>query len=105
MTPDHEVPRVCSFCEATCGVVAEVAHGAIVNVRGDKGDPFSRGFICPKAYGLKELHDDLERPRHPLKRTPTGWQEVSWPDEFSNRQPALRYCQRDGGAVRHSGYR
>src|SRR5262249_50465377 len=75
-------PRVCPFCEATCGVLMEVADGAIVNVRGDKDDPFSHGFICPKAYGLKELHDDPDRLRRPLKRTPTGWQEVSWDDAY-----------------------
>jgi anaerobic selenocysteine-containing dehydrogenase len=74
--------RVCPFCEATCGVIIEVADGAIVKVRGDTDDPFSRGFICPKAYALKELYDDSERLRRPLKRTPSGWQEISWPEAF-----------------------
>lgn len=79
----HAIPRVCPFCESTCGVVIEVTAGAIVNVRGDKDDPFSRGFICPKAYGLKELHGDPERLRRPLKRTPAGWREVSWENAYS----------------------
>ena len=50
MANQQSVSRVCPFCEATCGVTIEVADGAIVKVRGDRDDPFSRGFICPKAY-------------------------------------------------------
>jgi anaerobic selenocysteine-containing dehydrogenase len=87
------VPRVCPFCEATCGVLIEVEDGTITNVRGDKDDPFSRGFICPKAYGLKELHQDPERLRRPLKRTASGWQEIGWQQayrEISSRLTEIR---------------
>src|SRR5215831_7084236 len=93
MASQRSVSRVCPFCEATCGVIIEVADGAIGRVRGDTNDPFSRGFICPKAYALKELHDDAERLRRPLKRTPSGWQEISWPEayrEISARLLAIR---------------
>ena len=47
------VHRVCPFCEATCGLAITVEGDSIVSVRGDKEDPFSRGYICPKAHGLK----------------------------------------------------
>jgi anaerobic selenocysteine-containing dehydrogenase len=57
----HTVYRVCPFCEATCGLAIEVEGDSIITVRGDKEDPFSCGFICPEAYGLKELHDDADR--------------------------------------------
>jgi len=93
MTNQRSVSRVCPFCEATCGVIIEVADEAILKVRGDREDPFSRGFICPKVYALKELHDDPERLRRPLKRTPGGWQEISWPAayrEISARLLAIR---------------
>ena len=76
------VPRVCPFCEATCGVVIEVDRDSIVCVRGDKDDPFSRGFICPKAYGIKELYEDPDRLRRPLRRTPLGWREISWQEAY-----------------------
>jgi anaerobic selenocysteine-containing dehydrogenase len=93
----HAIPRVCPFCESTCGVVIEVTAGAIVNVRGDKDDPFSRGFICPKAYGLKELHDDPERLRRPLKRTPAGWREVSWENAYSEITECLLEVRKKHG--------
>jgi anaerobic selenocysteine-containing dehydrogenase len=60
MSARHTVHRVCPFCEATCGLAVEVEGDAIVGVRGDRDDPFSRGYICPKAYGLKELYHDPE---------------------------------------------
>ncbi|MGH7859545.1 MAG: molybdopterin-dependent oxidoreductase, partial [Candidatus Binatia bacterium] len=85
--------RVCPFCEATCGVAIDVEGESIVHVRGDEEDPFSRGFICPKAYGLKELHHDPDRLRRPLRRAASGWQEISWDDayeEVGSRLLAIR---------------
>src|SRR5262245_65839301 len=76
MSDRQTVHRVCPFCEATCGLSLEVEGETIVSVRGDARDPFSRGFICPKAYGLKELHHDPERLRRPVRRTAGGWTEI-----------------------------
>ncbi|HVN37483.1 MAG TPA: molybdopterin-dependent oxidoreductase [Myxococcota bacterium] len=87
------VHRVCPFCEATCGLAVEVRGDEIVSVRGDAEDPFSRGFICPKAHGLKELHHDRERLRRPVRRTPIGWEEISWDEayrEVASRLLAVR---------------
>lgn len=82
MPERRTVSRVCPFCEATCGLAVEVEGDAIVSVRGDKDDPFSRGFICPKAYGLKELYHDRDRLRRPVRRTATGWEEISWEEAY-----------------------
>jgi anaerobic selenocysteine-containing dehydrogenase len=77
------VYRVCPFCEATCGLAVEAEGDRIVSVRGDRDDPFSRGFICPKAYGLKELYHDPERLRQPVRRTAGGWQEITWEEAYA----------------------
>lgn len=93
MSDRHTVHRVCPFCEATCGLAVEVEGDAIVAVRGDKDDPFSRGFVCPKAYGLKELHHDPDRLRHPVRRTANGWEQITWEqayDEVAARLIAVR---------------
>jgi anaerobic selenocysteine-containing dehydrogenase len=60
--------RTCPFCEATCGLEIETDGREVVSVRGDRNDVFSRGFICPKAYGIKQLHDDRDRLTSPLVR-------------------------------------
>src|SRR5262249_10535390 len=82
MSDRRTVHRVCPFCEATCGLAVEVEADAIVSVRGDKEDPFSHGYICPKAYGLKELYHDPDRLRAPVRRTATGWEEITWDEAF-----------------------
>src|SRR5262249_13306482 len=83
MRARQTTPRLCPFCEATCGLSLEVEREAIVSVRGDVRDPFSRGFICPKAYGLKELHHDPDRLRRPVRRTAGGWTEITWDEAFA----------------------
>ena len=81
------------FARPTCGLAIEVEGHSIVSVRGDKEDPFSRGFICPKAHGLKELYHDPDRLRHPMRRTAQGWEEISWDEaykEVTSRLLAIR---------------
>src|SRR5262249_17341748 len=47
--------HVCPLCEATCGLAIRTRGREVVGIRGDEADVFSRGFICPKGYALKEL--------------------------------------------------
>jgi anaerobic selenocysteine-containing dehydrogenase len=89
--------RVCPFCEATCGVQVEVDGSSIVNVRGDKEDPFSRGYICPKAYGLKELYEDPDRLRKPLRRTSSGWEEITWDEAYHEVTTRLLHVRKQYG--------
>ena len=62
----------CPLCEALCGILVEVEGRRIRSVRGDPDDPFSRGYICPKAAALADLHDDPDRIRTPLVRERLG---------------------------------
>ena len=50
----------------------------IQSIRGDKDDPFSRGYICPKASALADVHADPDRLRTPLIREGSRWLEASW---------------------------
>ncbi len=54
----------------------------MVSVRGDEQDVLSRGFICPKAYGLKQLHEDPDRLRTPLVRRDGELREATWDEAF-----------------------
>jgi anaerobic selenocysteine-containing dehydrogenase len=82
--------RACSLCEAICGLEIRVAGGAIRSIRGDKADPFSRGHICPKAVALKDIHDDPDRLRQPMRRTASGFAPVPWPEALDEAADALR---------------
>ena len=85
--------RTCHLCEAICGVEIRLRGDEILSIRGDPDDPFSRGHICPKAVGLKDVHEDPDRLRHPLKRTAGGWQRIGWDeaiDEVASRIVAIQ---------------
>ncbi len=74
--------RSCTLCEATCGVAIEVEGDQVVAVRGDEADPFSKGYICPKATALADLHHDPDRLRHPMVREGDRWREIGWDEAF-----------------------
>ncbi len=70
--------RACNLCEAICGLEIRVRGSEILSIRGDHADPLSRGHICPKAVALKDIHQDPDRLRQPLRRTAAGWEEIGW---------------------------
>ena len=78
------VHRTCPLCEAHCGISIEVdrAAGRAVGLRGNRRDVFSRGYVCPKAYGLLDLQDDPDRVRRPIRRRGGDWEEIGWNDAF-----------------------
>jgi anaerobic selenocysteine-containing dehydrogenase len=75
--------RSCNLCEAICGIEISVAGAERLDIRGDNDDPLSRGYICPKAVALQDLHFDKDRLRHPVRRTFQGWQRISWDEAFA----------------------
>src|SRR6266480_974404 len=74
--------RACNLCEAICGIEITVQAGQRLDIRGDKDDPLSQGYICPKAVALQDLHYDKDRLRYPVRRTPHGWQRLGWDEAF-----------------------
>ena len=72
----------CNLCEAICGLEFKVQDNRILSIRGDEADPFSRGHVCPKAVALKDIHEDPDRLRKPVKRVGDTWQEIGWDEAF-----------------------
>jgi anaerobic selenocysteine-containing dehydrogenase len=95
--------RTCPLCEATCGLEITVEDKRVTGIRGDAEDVFSHGFICPKGYGMKALHEDPDRVRTPLIRNGSGFEEASWDEAFAeiNRrlEPILERGGRDAAAM------
>ena len=74
--------RACNLCEAICGLEFKIDGATIVSIRGDDADPFSRGHICPKAVALKDIHEDPDRLKRPMKREGKEWREIGWDEAF-----------------------
>ncbi|MDO6656466.1 molybdopterin-dependent oxidoreductase [Anaerobacillus sp. 1_MG-2023] len=82
--------RTCPLCEATCGLEIHTVNGEVTHIEGDKKDPFSKGYLCPKGFSLKELHHDPERIREPMIRKGTEWFTVSYEEAFKEVRKGLR---------------
>ncbi len=87
----------CTLCEATCGILVTVDEGRVTRIVGDPDDPFSRGHICPKAAALADLQHDPDRLTHPVRRTATGWERVSWDEALDEAAGRIHALQREHG--------
>jgi anaerobic selenocysteine-containing dehydrogenase len=87
----------CPLCEASCGILVETDGERIQSIRGDKDDPFSRGYICPKAAAIADLHDDPDRVRAPLVREGSRWREVSWGEALDRAARGLVSVRQEHG--------
>ena len=89
--------RSCNLCEAICGIEITSAGDQHLNIRGDKDDPFSRGYICPKAVALQDFHYDKDRLKQPVRRTPNCWERISWNDAFNEVAQNLKRIRAQHG--------
>ncbi|MBI5270995.1 MAG: molybdopterin-dependent oxidoreductase [Burkholderiales bacterium] len=98
-TAAHDTPhrtrhrRICPLCEACCGLEVAIDRSAaaprVVGIRGHAEDVFSRGYLCPKGYALKDLHEDPDRLRQPLVRRDGVLQPATWDEAFAEIERRL----------------
>ncbi|MEO8602918.1 MAG: molybdopterin-dependent oxidoreductase [bacterium] len=95
--------HTCPLCEATCGLEIRTRGREVVGIRGDAADVFSRGFICPKGFAVKELDADPDRLRTPMIKRDGRHVAVSWDEAFAEidrrLSPILQQHGRDAVAV------
>jgi anaerobic selenocysteine-containing dehydrogenase len=97
--------RTCPLCEATCALEIEVKDdGTVGRIRGDRDDPWSKGYICPKGSTLKHLYEDPDRVRTPMVRGADGeLHPATWDEAFAEVErrlmPIIERHGRDSLAV------
>jgi len=92
--------RTCPLCEATCGLelTLDASGTSVARIRGDAADVFSRGFLCPKGVALKELHEDPDRLRSPMRRRDDGsFEPCSWDEALALVSAGLAGVRAAGG--------
>ncbi len=87
----------CPLCEATCGLTVTMRGTEIEDIRGDRDDVFSAGYICPKAYALKELQADPDRLRQPLIRRDGTFVPATWDEAMAEIDRGLGAVFREHG--------
>lgn len=100
---DRTTYRICPLCEACCGLEVKTRDGRVVAIRGAENDVFSAGYICPKGFALKDLHEDPDRLRQPLIKRDGVFVEASWDEAFAEIErrlpPLLQQHGRDAVAL------
>jgi len=81
--------RTCPLCEAACGLEITVQGERVEKIRGDRSHVLSRGFVCPKAFALAELHEDPDRLRRPLVKRGGHHVEVGWEEAYAEVESGL----------------
>jgi anaerobic selenocysteine-containing dehydrogenase len=81
--------RTCPLCEATCGLEITMDGDSITDIRGDKDDVFSKGFICPKGTAIKHLQEDPDRLRGPMVRDNGSLREATWDEAWGLLESGL----------------
>jgi anaerobic selenocysteine-containing dehydrogenase len=89
--------RACNLCEAMCGLRIETDGARVTSIRGDDDDPFSKGYLCPKATALKDLHEDPDRLKQPMRREGTQWKAIGWDEALDETAQRLHEVQQRHG--------
>ncbi|HEY1973831.1 MAG TPA: molybdopterin-dependent oxidoreductase, partial [Pseudonocardia sp.] len=93
----RSVIRTCPLCESTCGLELTFSGERLTDIRGDRLDVFSGGYLCPKGTTLGQLHSDPDRLRAPLVRQRGRFVEASWDEAFERVWQLFEPVLRDGG--------
>ncbi len=93
------VYRICTICEALCGLELEVKGSDVTSVRGDAADVLSKGHICPKGVATAEFHHDQDKLTRPMRRTANGdFEPIPWDTAMTLVAERLQATRRDHGA-------
>ena len=55
----------CVLCAQNCGLEAQVVNNRLVKLKGDKGNPRSRGYVCRKGLKLNYYQHQKDRLTEP----------------------------------------
>jgi anaerobic selenocysteine-containing dehydrogenase len=96
--PSRTAKTYCRICQGFCGLVATIEDGSVTQVRGDKSNPMTRGYVCFKGLRNPEFHHGPGRIIQSLRRGPGGSLEPipaeEALDEIGGRLAAI--IERDG---------
>ena len=73
----------CVLCANGCGLEVQVENNRIVKVRPDKDSPISEGYVCRKGMNIAFHQHSADRVLHPLKRTGSRFDRISWDQAIS----------------------
>jgi anaerobic selenocysteine-containing dehydrogenase len=74
-------------CPDTCAMIYEAVDGKLVDVRGNKDHPMTRGGLCVKLKDFHDHHHNPDRLMYPLRRSgPKGsrqFERITWDEAIA----------------------
>jgi len=87
----------CRFCHVFCGMEVDVQDGKAIAIRGDRDNPMSQGYTCPKGRSEIDRMYHPDRLLHANKRVAGRLQPIATQQAFDEVSQKLReIIDRDG---------
>lgn len=86
-------------CPDSCGIIATVENGRIIEHRGDPAHGVTRGFLCYRGRHYLDRFYSKERILHPQRRTATGWERIAWDDALDLAAEKLTFYRDRYGSL------
>ncbi|HWG85376.1 MAG TPA: molybdopterin-dependent oxidoreductase, partial [Deinococcales bacterium] len=93
LEPDRLVDTHCCFCGQQCGITLKVKGNEVIGFLPREDFPYNKGKLCPKGVKryLQGSHPD--RLLHPMRRTESGYQRITWEEALSETVAKIREIQ------------
>jgi assimilatory nitrate reductase catalytic subunit len=95
--PDRLVSTHCCFCGQQCGINLKVKNNKVVGFEPREDFPFNRGKLCPKGVKRYMQNEHPDRLLHPMRRTDTGFVNISWDEALDRTVSEIRRIQQACG--------
>jgi anaerobic selenocysteine-containing dehydrogenase len=92
-----EVKTYCRICISNCGLIADVDGDQVLDVRGDRDHPFTRGYSCSKGRSLHLMHHHPNRIERPQMRVNGELVDTNWETALDDLGAKLRKIIAESG--------
>ena len=76
---------VCPYCSGGCGMIAAVdGGGSLVDIFGDKENPFNWGALCCKGRSFMGINESSNRETEPAVKVDGTWYQTTWAEMFND---------------------
>lgn len=94
--PSSPVPTLCKICDEHCGILV-TDDGRRATITGNRAHPVSKGFVCVKGKNFGVVHHSPLRLTRPLRKTKSGWEEISFESALEVLASNFLRCKKEFG--------
>ena len=93
------IRTICHLCHTNCGIIVKTSESGNISVVPDPDHPANGGRCCPKIAAIPEIIKSKDRLTHPLKKTDSGFKQITWEEAFGIAADRLNEIKTKYGAA------